>query len=304
MTNADEQGDSTSGDDFKSSRTARWKNRLNRTKSKLKRRQDNTQVDSILPKDVQMFLQPGHSLTVSPDDALPFQPMLDHAPPRDPQPPFDMATRTAHPTTRDDTLPSHPAPHRQHVLPTPASASNANPDRTPEAGRSRAHSAIRSPNRRRNLSVNFSGPPVIIGLGGEDAEEPSSHILKPRARSVSPMPPRWLRSPRAPSDDATRAHYSDPRARQEMVTPIDRHKDKSAVRTEPAENSHRRALDQAFPSRPLRTPAERVFTSPVASEQALTSSSRQPPQIPVNPEQQGPVASRPSNNLPGDFEKA
>ena len=174
MTDEVETGDSTSGEDTKGSRRARWKDKLSRTKTKLKKKQpEQGEHDKgfELSNDCTRSPQAGQAPTL----------------------------------TTGDALPAHPLPSRGITVPRidvsganrfPAQANVVAPEdrllwTSPEPARPQSQQPMkRKTPRRRNLSVNFTGPPVIIGEGGDDAEEPPSLIARRRARSLSPMPPR------------------------------------------------------------------------------------------------------------------
>lgn len=180
MTEEDEAGDHPS-EEQKGSRRARFKDRLSRTKSKFKRHRDDATAeegDYKLPDDVNDFLQAGRPPTTA-DDALPANPLPSEtalpsnpisSPRRLQLPRIDVSGATRFPDQRELNIPDN-------------GGSLGVPELVP---RSRSHGSARR-KKYRHLSVSFSDDsPVIIGEGGDDAEDPPTHILKPRARSVSP----------------------------------------------------------------------------------------------------------------------
>jgi hypothetical protein len=167
----------------KQSKQNRWRGAISRTKSKFKSKDDKTLDDkssdgeATLPDDVNKFLQAGRPST------LDFQ--------------------------NPDSLPKHPAPRRVQVPRIDVSTSQRWPNQQtlkleessallhPEYQiRSQSQGSLhRRQNRPRNLSVSFDdAPPVVIGIGGDEAETPPIEISRPRARSASPLSQSRMRA--------------------------------------------------------------------------------------------------------------
>ena len=171
MADVVDTGDSTSGEDTKGSRRARWKDKLSRTKTKLKKKQGDHDRGFELSEDQARTPQVGQAPAFTSGDALPAHPL----------PGRGMAL------PRIDVSSSPRFPQQTNVVAPEDRLVWASPP--PDRPQSPTQLHRKKP-RRRNLSVNFLDSPVIIGEGGDDAEEPPSHVGRRRARSLSPMPPR------------------------------------------------------------------------------------------------------------------
>lgn len=191
------------------SRRDRLKGVLGRTKTKL-RRKDN---DRLADDEVEEFLTAGRNSTSSTgrpsvSDSLSF---ADDPPPSDRPPPSDSSNsiRTTQVPYPDTFVPHpHQSPRRLIVPRIDVSASQRYPGAQPlhvqperssddflrpqyQARSQSVSSLSKGRGRARGLSVTFTeGPPAVIGEGGDEAQAPPIEVSKARtrARSVSPTP--------------------------------------------------------------------------------------------------------------------
>ena len=208
MDEDDRADEGTNDTPQKSSRRDRFKGALARTRSKFKK--DKPEAN-VLSDDVDDFLAAGRTSTSSQNarslgqDSLPYHPtpgFHTSAPATDPNSP--------RPSTSDSSSFTHSkqSPKKVNVPRIDVSTSQRYPDAQPigtsnvedvisdflrPAYQNRSQSAsslAKSKRRARGLSVSFvEAPPLVIGIGGDDAPAPPVEISKARARarSVSPM---------------------------------------------------------------------------------------------------------------------
>ena len=211
MDEDDKADDASHENSHKTSRRDRFKGALARTKSKFKKHGDKNEEDHVLSDDVNDFLAAGRTSvsslnnTSNTNNTTPFR---GDALPHHPTPSNPQSSR---PSTSDSAsyTPPKQSPRRINVpridvsnsqrypgaLPIGTSNNEAIPAndflRPEYQNRSQSASSLAKGKRRsRGLSVTFmEAPPVIIGIGGDDAPAPPVEISKARARarSVSPM---------------------------------------------------------------------------------------------------------------------
>lgn len=209
------EGTISTTDTNKSSRRDRLKGALTRTKSKFKKQTEkhNEKTESPLSDDVTDFLAAGRksiSSNVSSGDhpdSLPYQRTLPSVKGANhPNPHHQPSSR---PSTSDSQMSLPRQSPRRIIVP---KIDVTNSQRYPGAqlvspqaerlssdflhttyqNRSQSASSLAKGNKRRSrgLSVSFNdAPPVVIGIGGDDAQTPPVEISRAmaRARSVSPM---------------------------------------------------------------------------------------------------------------------
>jgi hypothetical protein len=205
MDEDDKADDASQETPHKASRRDRLKGALARTKSKFKKHGDKNEEDHVLSDDVNDFLAAGRSSTSSPNpttpfrgDTLPYHPTPSN--PHSPRPSTSDSASFAYPkqSPRRLNVPRIDVSNSQRypgALPVGTSTSENVPTndflRPEYQNRSQSVSSLAKGKRRsRGLSVTFiEAPPVIIGVGGDDAPAPPVEISKARARarSVSPM---------------------------------------------------------------------------------------------------------------------
>lgn len=207
MDEDDKADDASHETPHKTSKRDRFKGALARTKSKFKKHGDKNEEDHILSDDVNDFLAAGRTslsslnhTTPSRGDALPYHPTPSN--PHSPRPSTsDSASFTQpkqSPRRLNVNVPRIDVSNSQRypgALPIGTSNSESVPTndflRPEYQNRSQSASSLAKGKRRsRGLSVTFiEAPPVVIGIGGDDAPAPPVEISKARARarSVSPM---------------------------------------------------------------------------------------------------------------------
>ncbi|KEF56506.1 uncharacterized protein A1O9_06693, partial [Exophiala aquamarina CBS 119918] len=205
MDEDDKADDASQETPHKTSKRDRFKGALARTKSKFKKHGDKNDEDHILSDDVNDFLAAGrtsmsslNNTAPSRGDALPYHPTPSN--PHSPRPSTSDSASFTQPkqSPRRLNVPRIDVSNSQRypgALPIGTSNSESTPTndflRPEYQSRSQSVSSLAKGKRRsRGLSVTFiEAPPVIIGIGGDDAPAPPVEISKARARarSVSPM---------------------------------------------------------------------------------------------------------------------
>ena len=207
MTEDSDTADPPTGEQ-KSSKRERFRKRLRKGVDKFKKNDEDGKAneESFLTDDVKDFLSTkpntteGHSPSRSPSRAPANQQpkqktrvdeelkaFLQKPSTADTLPPFPSPTKV--PIPRIDVTEYSRWPMASEVIGQDRNDGFISTTRT----RGRSESAPRHKARRKHLRVQFTEyPPVVIGEGGDDSEQPTKEISRARARSHSPM----LESPR------------------------------------------------------------------------------------------------------------
>jgi len=207
MMDEDERADSTGPEATKQSKRDRFKGALARTKSKFKKQDKPEDTDNALPDDVNEFLSAGRVSTSSWNSAG--GTLFHNPPPVLSSSGTTLDQNSSRPSTSDSSHLPKQSPRRMVVPRIDVSNSQRWPGAQPigpqdhqassdflrpeyQSRSQSASSLSKRKGRARNLSVSFiEAPPIIIGEGGDDAQNPTVEISKTkaraRARSVSPM---------------------------------------------------------------------------------------------------------------------